>query len=72
MARVARTSFVRTIVWRPISTAPKDGRLIEVAWLGPVQTKRPGPKRTRWQEGTWSGAVPYEPDHWRPIERESK
>ena len=64
--------FSRTIVWRPISTAPKDGRLIQVAWLGAVQTKRPGPQRTRWQDGKWSSEWSRAPDHWRPLEREHR
>ena len=69
---VIRTGFSRTIVWRPIATAPKDGRLIEVAWLAAVQTKRPGPQRIRWQDGKWSSEWSRPPDHWRPIEREHK
>ena len=61
--------IARTIVWRPIATAPKDGRLIEVAWLAVSESKRRGPKRTRWQDGGWTGEEIIGPDHWRPIER---
>jgi len=58
--------MVRTIVWREIATAPRDGRIIEVAWMeGPLKGRTP--KRTQWVNGEWLGG--YHPTHWRTIER---
>ena len=60
--------LTRTIVWRPIASAPKDGRLVEVAWLaGHGESVQHGPKRTRWLEGQWEGG--WTPTHWRPLDK---
>jgi hypothetical protein len=66
MSQSLRNPLTRTIIWRPIATAPKDGRTIEVAWL--VEGHREhGPKRTRWILGQWEGG--WTPSHWRPIDK---
>jgi hypothetical protein len=61
----SKAPLVRAVVWRDIATAPKDGRMIEVAVFG----ERGWPKRTRWVNGAWDGG--YKPTQWRTIERKT-
>ena len=60
------SGMVRTIIWRDIAMAPKDGRLIEVR----DAYDKHGPKRTRWINGQWEGG--WTPTHWRTVERTGK
>lgn len=54
--------------WRPIKTAPRDGRSILATWIkDPLHIEA-----VEWSESHWSysydGDTPtYQPTHWMPL-----
>lgn len=51
--------------WQAIETAPKDGRLIRVAWIVNWPTVEETVV-TSWDNGEWKGH--YTPTHWAPLD----
>ena len=50
--------------WKPIKTAPKDGRLVELGWLPNGHLEHS--VKSRWRSGEgWLGH--WTPTHWRPV-----
>jgi hypothetical protein len=50
-------------IWRPIESAPKDGRLVNLGWLvnGVVEHS----VVSQWSGDQWQGF--WTPTHWRSI-----
>lgn len=63
MMAAENTTYRKIGGWRPIHTAPKDGRMVRLGWLpnGEIEYE----VTSRWSGGQWKGG--WTPTHWKPV-----